>query len=95
MASLRDFKELQLGFWIMCLDCLVCYSLTTTRVVFGSDSLVHLFGHDQTSAGSIITVQYLVAAFVMPIIGTLADKRGKIIRILFFGAFLQLTVQTI
>ena len=79
----------------MCLDCLVCYSLTITRVVFGSDSLIHLFGHKETSAGSIITAQYFVAAICMPLLGILADKWGKIIRILFFGAFLQLAVQTI
>ena len=87
-VSIKDIKELELGFWIMSLDCLICFGLTITRVVFGSSSLINRFGHEHTSASSIITVQYLVAATCMPFLGMLSDKYGKVIRLLFFGAFL-------
>ena len=79
----------------MSFDCLICYSLAMTRVIFGSNSLVHLFGHTHASASSLITVQYLIAGIAMPFMGYYSDKYGNVMRLLLVGAFVQLGMHVI
>ena len=64
--------------------------MVITSVMVGSDALIKRFSYSEKDASVVIELQFLVAAFLLPLFGWLIDKRGKIIHVLIFGGVVNL-----
>ena len=64
--------------------------MVITSVMVGSDALIKRFSYSEKDASVVIELQFLVAAFLLPLFGWLIDKRGKIILVLIFGGVVNL-----
>ena len=87
--KINDFKKLGTGFWLICFDALIYYSSFTASITIGTDEVKT--SKSKIRPGDVITVQMLVIAFSMPILGILIDKIGKRLHFSLSGALLNFT----
>ena len=61
-----------------------------TSIMEGTDMLMKRFGFSDSKAAMTIEYQFLVSAFLMPLIGMYIDKKGRFFLIMITGAILNL-----
>ena len=74
----------------MAFDCLLSWSISFSSIVLGSGEYVDRFGYLPFYSAQIITIPYLIAAFLMPIIGKICDNHGYRMYVQILGGFLTL-----
>ena len=90
MTIIQSLKSFEKGFWLMALDCLFSWSIGFSSIVLGSGEYVDRFSYMPFESAQIITVPYLISAFMMPVLGKMCDKYGQRMHIIIIGGFLTL-----
>jgi len=85
MKELRNFSNI---FWVVVLNCIFAYTAYFAFVDNGNDILCTLYGFTPQKAGEVLTVVYMVSAFLTPIIGIIIDKTGRRLNLLLFSLIL-------
>lgn len=85
-----DIKQLEFGFWVFCLDCLLTYSMLFTSILVGTNLHQHKFSFNNKAAGVIITLPYLISGALMAPLGILADKKGQRMTMIYVAGVLNL-----
>lgn len=82
IQELRKFSSI---FWVLALNCIFAYTSYFAFVDNGNDLLCTLFGYTPQSAGDLLTIVYMVSAFLTPIFGIIIDKTGRRLNLMLFA----------
>lgn len=82
----RDLKFFGFSFWCLCFNCLVVYIDVSCFNNIASNYFQERFGYNSIESGSIISITYIIAAFLCPVFGILVDKFGRRVQIMMFSA---------
>lgn len=83
--TLKEFKSFSLIFWTLVLNCIFAYTSYFAFVDNGNDLLCTLFGFTPQKAGDLLTIVYMVSAFLTPIFGIIIDKMGRRLNLMLFS----------
>ena len=87
---MSDIKNFEYGFWLLCFDSLLTYGMTITSVMEGTDMLMKRFGFSDSKSAMTIEYQFLVSAFLLPMLGAFIDKHGRFFLVMMSGAVINL-----
>ena len=73
-----EIRSLSKEVWLICLAIVLFYSATTPIGTFTSDLLQTKFKLSSVRAGELQGGVYLMAGLVLPLIGYICDKYGKL-----------------
>ena len=82
MAELRKFSTI---FWVVVLNCILSYTSYFAFVDNGNDILCTLFQFTPQKAGELLTIVYMVSAFLTPIFGIIIDRFGRRLNLMLFS----------
>ena len=82
MQELRTFHPI---FWVLVLNCIFSYTAYFAFVDNGNDLLCTLFRYTPQNAGELLTIVYMVSAFLTPIFGIIIDKTGHRLNLMLFS----------
>jgi nitrate/nitrite transporter NarK len=72
-------------FWILSLNCIAAYTAYFSFVDNGNDMLCKLFSFTPTQSGELLTIVYLISAFLTPVFGVGVDYFGRRLNLMGFS----------
>jgi len=87
---LKDFASLPKMFFFLMIISILGYMSFLGFTINVNSFLVQRFGFETESAGELITIIYLVAGFLSPLMGSIIDIVGKRVVFIFIAVFLAL-----
>lgn len=77
-------------FWVLVLNCISAYTAYFSFVDNGNDMLCKLFSFSPSESGELLTIVYLISAFMTPVFGVGVDYFGR--RLTLMGGALSMLV---
>lgn len=93
--TLKELRSFSWIFWIVVLNCILSYTSYFSFVDNGNDLLCTLFKYTPQKAGELLTVVYMVSAFLTPIFGIIVDKIGKRLNLMMIALILLIVPHVI
>ena len=88
--KIKMISSLSPIFWVLVLNCISAYTAYFSFVDNGNDMLCKLFSFSPTESGELLTIVYLISAFLTPIFGVGVDYFGR--RLSLMGGALAMLV---
>ena len=83
--KLKEVKSLSKIFWVVAFNSLFAYTAYFSFVDNGNDILCTIYKFSPTQAGDLLTIVYMVSAFLTPLFGIFIDKFGYRLYLMIFA----------